>query len=500
MAQLIAKVLYGVEAVGNKLPHPTILFIWLCLLVVLLSAWLAGVDAATVHPVTGELVEARNLASGWGLREMLSHAVSNFTGFAPVGTVIVAILGIGCAEHSGFIGTLLRWSVAKAKGSIVTMVVVFAGVMSSVAADAGYVVLIPLAGLVFHTMGRPPLAGMAAAFAGVSGGFSANLVLGPIDVILAGLTTEALQADASLARTIGPESNYYFMVASVVFITLLVTWITERIVAPAFQTDEAPVEDQHAMYRRLSPREGKGLFWALISGLLVMSLFALAVVPEQGILRNPETGAILTSPFMSGIVVVIAVIFAAMGTAYGLATGVYKSGADWVGSMEKSLQGLAGYLVLMFFAAQFVAWFSWSGLGPLISITGANYLQQADWSPYLILLAFVMMAALVNIFVGSMSAKWAVMAPIFVPMLALIGINPEVTQAAYRIGDGSTNVITPLMPYFPVVLAFMQRYKSDMRIGTLTAMMLPYSVALLIGWSVFLALWLWLGIPLGPGY
>ena len=499
---ILQRTLNFIERTGNRLPHPTILFVYLCLFVFSLSALLSFIGVSAVHPVTGQLVEVKNLASGWGLREMLLKAVKNFTGFAPVGTVIVAMLGIGFAEHSGLISALLKSIVAKANTVMVTSLVVFAGVMSSIAADAGYVVLIPLAGLVFHSLGRAPLAGMAAAFAGVSGGFSANLVLGPVDVILSGLSTEALKADPSIAQVVSPAANYYFMIASVLFVTLVATFITEKVVIP--NLDKAGQKDPSATLHFaqddsvLNADELRGIKYSALALLAYLVLLAVAVVPESGILRNPATQSILKSPFMSGIVVVIAVGFAIAGSVYGFVTKSFQSGADWVASMEKALQGLASYLVLMFFAAQFVAWFSWSGIGPVISITGANALQNADSSPYVILLAFVLLTATINLFVGSMSAKWAVMAPVFVPMLALTGISPEITQVAYRIGDSSTNIITPLMPYFPVVIAFMQRYQPDIKLGTLIAMMLPYSIAFLMGWSVFLGAWLMLGIPLGP--
>ena len=493
---IIQHALNSIERTGNRLPHPTILFVYLCLCVFGLSALLSFIGVSAVHPVTGQLVEVKNLASGWGLREILLKAVSNFTGFAPVGTVIVAMLGIGFAEHAGLISALLKSIVTKANTVMVTALVVFAGVMSSIAADAGYVVLIPLAGLVFHSLGRAPLAGMAAAFAGVSGGFSANLVLGPVDVILSGLSTEALKADPSIAQVVSPAANYYFMIASVLFVTLVATFITEKVVIPNLDAPQDTVIDTSD--QALNADELRGIQYSALALLGYFILLGVAVLPESGILRDPATQSILKSPFMSGIVVVIALGFAIAGSVYGFVTKSFQSGADWVASMEKALQGLAGYLVLMFFAAQFVAWFSWSGIGPVISIAGANALQNADSSPYVILLAFIVLTATINLFVGSMSAKWAVMAPVFVPMLALAGISPEITQVAYRIGDSSTNIITPLMPYFPVVIAFMQRYQPDIKLGTLIAMMLPYSIAFLMGWSVFLGGWLMLGIPLGP--
>ncbi|EDY86489.1 efflux pump component MtrF [gamma proteobacterium HTCC5015] len=354
LANAVQNALLRIERLGNSLPHPTLLFVALCAFVVLLSALLAALNIQAEHPISGDSVAVKSLLSAWGLREMLTHSVSNFTGFTPVGTVVVAMLGIGFAESSGLLKTLLSVLVRSAKGALITFFVVVAGVLSSLAADAGYVVLVPLAGVVFYAAGRPAVVGMAAAFAGVSGGFSANFLLGPVDVILAGLTTEALALDSNLAREVGVAGNYYFMVASVFIVGAIGTWVTERVVLPLYyrsyaseaaENGDGELSSQTSQNTALSVTEKRGLLGAAFASVVFMLLVAWLVVPEGAPLRHPETGEFLRSPFMSGIVAVSAAFFAVAGSAYGFLTGAFKSGSDWVGSMEDAMRGLASYLV-----------------------------------------------------------------------------------------------------------------------------------------------------------
>jgi len=492
----VMRILNAIERVGNKMPHPTWLFVLLTLFVVVLSAVMAGIGVSADNPVTGKTVEAVSLISGEGLRLILTHAVSNFTNFAPVGVVLVAMLGIGIAEQSGMLGSLLRKLVSSAPDSLLTFIVVVAGVLSSMAADAGYVVLIPLAGALFHAAGRPPLAGIAAAFAGVSAGFSANLMLGPIDALLSGITTEAAQLIDSEAY-VSPAANYYFMVVSTFLIGLLGTFVTNKIVIPYLaKSQTGDVEEVEV--EQASPLEGKalrnvGLFTAVFVGLILLS-----ILPEGAPLRDPETGSIVTSPFIGGIVVIISLYFALAGTIFGYSVKKFGSTTDVVQSMESTMSTMAGYLVLMFFAAQFVNYFGWTNLGMITAIKGAAWLETLSMSATSIILIFVLMTAMINMLIGSASAKWALLAPVFVPMLMLSGIDPEMTQVAYRVGDSVTNIITPLMPYFGIVVAFAQKYDKQAGIGNIAAVMLPYSAVLLIGWACLLTLWLSVGWPLGP--
>ena len=483
-----------IERAGNRLPTPTILFIYLCALVLFLSfiAELFGVSAT--HPITQAEIKSVNLLSRFGLHEMLSKSVSNFTQFAPLGTVLIAILGIGIADKSGLINALLKITVARTPDKWLTFIIVLAGVLSNLAADTGYVVLIPLAALAFIGAGRNPLLGIAAAFAGVSGGYSANLLIGPVDAILAGISTEA-SAISGQVHEVSVAGNYYFMLASTLLVALVGTLVTEKIVGPRYTHSTTTEKSSNA----LSTHEKKALKWVGLFTMVFIILFLIGLLPENGILRASPGETIAQSPAIKGIVIVITIYAALCGIVYGKITGAFKRGEDISQAMDSTMQTMAGYIVLMFFAAQFVSYFSWSQLGSIIAITGANFLQFIDINSGVLLVLFVFSSALINLFIGSASAKWALLAPIFVPMFMLLGISPEATQTAFRIGDSTTNIITPLMPYYGVIIAFAQKYDKRCGIGTLAAMMLPYSIAFLICWTVMLIIWFALDIPLGPG-
>ena len=483
-----------VETLGNRLPHPTTLFIWFCFLVLILSWLLSMLGSSTIHPVDGSTVAVTNLLSQEGLHKILTKTVRNFTQFAPVGTVLIAMLGLGIAEKSGLLGALLQRMVAKAGGRGLSAIVVFAGVMSSLAADAGYVVLIPLAGIVFASAGKHPLAGMAAAFAGVSGGYSANLLIGPIDAVLAGISSEAAQL-IEPDREVSIFSNYYFIVLSTFLITALGTIITEKVTLPALpawsnaNANESSSADE--------AKQSAGLRNAGLTLLACLLLIAWGIVPEHGVLRDSAAGSISQSPILKGIVTVISLIGALCGVAYGMTLQRYQEKGSVIKDMEDTFATMASYLVLMFFAAQFVNYFGWSNIGMVLAIKGANWLHALALPPVFLLSIFILMSAFINLLVGSASAKWALLAPVFIPMFLLLGIAPEQVQAAYRVGDSSTNIITPLMPYFGVVVAFMQRYQKDLGVGTIMSLMLPYSMAFLIGWSLVFAFWIGFDIPLG---
>lgn len=490
MAAALLRLLDRLEAAGNRLPPPTWLFVWLCGAVLLLSALAAALGWQASWPDGGRTVTAVNLLSGEGVRRILAETVSNFTGFAPVGPVIVAMLGLGLAERAGLLGGLLAALVQLTRRRGLPFLVALAAVLSHVTLDAGYVVVIPLAGLLFHRAGLPPLAGIACAFAGVSGGYAANLLISPADAMLAGITTEAARTVAP-AASVAVTANYWFMAASAFLVAGIIAAITQRLVIPrlADTPTEAAVEvtDLHPAGAR-----AVAAWTVLVAGACLAGL-----LPADGVLRG-EDGSLLKSPLLHGIVVLVAVYFGVAGLLYGRLNGTWRRAADCVPALEDTLRQLAGYLVLMFFAAQFVAWFKWSQLGEMLAVAGAGGLRALDLSPVLLLVLFVLLTALIDLFIGSASAKWALMAPVFVPMFLLAGIAPEATQAAYRVGDSTANIVTPLMPYFPMVVAFAQRWQKDTGIGTLMALMLPYSLALLLGWTLFLALWLGLGWPLGP--
>jgi aminobenzoyl-glutamate transport protein len=490
------RVLGGIERVGNALPHPASLFAILAATVVVLSAGAAALDLVVTHPGTGEPVRPVSLLTLAGFHRMLREAVRNFTGFAPLGTVLVAMLGMGVMESSGLIGTTLRLLVMSAPPRLLTLVIVFAGVMSNTAAEIGYVLLVPLAGTIFLSAGRHPLAGMAAAFAGVSGGYSANLLLGTVDPLLAGLSEEAARL-VDPAYRVNPAANYYFMAASTFVITAAGTWVTERVVVPrlgAYSGDVAR-EEVHP----LTPDERRGLRWALLATVLFALVLLAGTVPANGFLRDPQTGDLLHSPFLSGIVTLIFLFGASTGIAYGFGARRYKSDKDVVAGMGKAMSTLGSYMVLVFFAAQFVAYFGWTNLGLIVAVEGAELLKASGLGGLPLMFCFVLAAAFLNLFMGSASAKWAVMAPVFVPMFMLIGYTPELTQAAYRIGDSVSNVVSPMMSYFALIVAFFERYDRKAGIGTVIATMLPYTTVFLIAWSVLLLGWMALGLPVGPG-
>jgi aminobenzoyl-glutamate transport protein len=500
----IDRFLTFVERAGNLLPHPATLFAGFALLVVVLS-WVASLfDLTVTHPGTGATIEVVNLMSRQGLDMILSKMVVNFTGFAPLGTVLVALLGIGIAEGSGLIGTVLRLFVLSAPKKLLTFVIVFSGVLSNTASEVGYVLLVPLAAIIFLAAGRHPLAGLAAAFAGVSGGYSANLLLGTIDPLLAGLSEEAARI-IDPTYEVNPAANYYFMFISTFLIALLGTWTTEKIVIPRLGIYDGDAKAE--ALEKLTKAEKKGLLYALVAILLFIGWCLLGLIPENGYLRS-ESGDILKSPFMSGIVALIFLSAAIGGIAYGLGAKTIKNDVDVMKGMSKSMETLGSYIVLVFFAAQFVAYFNWTNLGLIFAVKGAGALQafidfvQIDNKiilTILIMVPFVLVAAFINLIMGSASAKWAIMAPVFIPMFMLLGYSPEFTQLAYRIGDSVTNIISPMMSYFALIVAFIERYDKKAGIGTVISVMIPYSFVFFIGWIFLLIIWIMLGLPIGPG-
>lgn len=490
------KFLSIVERTGNALPHPASLFIIFAFLVVLLSWLLSALGTSVIHPGTGKDISVFNLVSVPGMHMMLTKAVSNFTSFAPLGTVLVALLGIGIAEGSGLIGTLLRLIVNSSPAKLLTMVIVFAGVISNTASEVGYVLLVPLSAVIFQTAGRHPIAGLAAAFAGVSGGYSANLLLGTIDPLLSGLSEEAARIIDPQYK-VNPACNYYFMAVSTFLITGLGTIVTERIVEPRLGTYTGAASTDEL--RTLTALEKRGLLYAGIAALLFTVFVLGGLLPTDGYLRNPEDGDILHSPFMSGIVTLIFVSAALVGIAYGIGSKSIKSDADIMKGMSKSMETLGSYIVLVFFAAQFVAYFNWTNIGLVAAVKGAELLKASGLGSIQLMISFILIAALINLVMGSASAKWAIMAPVFIPMFMLLGLSPEFTQVAYRIGDSVTNIISPMMSYFALIAAFMQRYDKNAGLGTIISTMLPYSFVFLLGWTLLLIIWMVFDLPLGFG-
>ena len=505
--------LNGVEWLGNALPHPVTLFAILAVFIVLLSGVLSWLGVAVADPrpegapgrAADGIIEVVSLVNAEGLRRIVENLVGNFAGFVPLGTVLVAMLGVGVAERSGLLSAAIRGMVLGAPPKLVTAMIVFAAVLSNTASEMGYVVMIPLAAAIFHALGRHPLAGLAAAFAGVSGGYSANLLLGTVDPLLAGITEAAAQI-IEPGYFVHPAVNWYFMISSTFLVTAIGTWVTTAIVEPRlgrYDPSEAAEDlDETDRLAPLTDRERRGLRWAGVATLTIGALVALMVVPSWGALREPGAEDTITAitPFLRGIVALVFVFFLVPGFVYGRVTGVMRNDRDVIDAMAGAMSSLGLYIVLVFFAAQFVAFFGWTQLGQITAVVGAQFLQDINLTGPAVFLLFIPMCMLVNLSLGSASAQWAVTAPIFVPMLMLTGYSPEVIQAAYRIGDSTTNIITPMMSYFGLILAFATRYVRNLGIGTLIATMLPYSIALAVGWIGWFYIYVFgLGLPVGPG-
>lgn len=493
---LISRFLSIIEKVGNALPHPATLFAIFAFVIIIVSGIASMFHLEVIHPGTQETIKPFSLLSVEGLHLILTKMVTNFTSFAPLGTVLVSLLGIGIAESSGLIGTSLRLLVISAPKRLLTFVLVFAGVISNTASEVGYVLLVPLAAIIFLAAGRHPIAGLAAAFAGVSGGYSANLLLGTIDPLLAGLSEEAARI-IDPSYQVNPAANYYFMFASTFFISLAGTWVTEKIVVPRlgeYKGDAKPEE-----IRKLTELEKRGLKYATVAAFLFLVFLLAGTVPGDGFLRDPKTGDLLRSPFMQGIVAFIFLGAGITGIAYGVGAKTLKNDSDVMKGMGKAMETLGIYIVLTFFAAQFVAFFNWTNLGLIFAVKGAEVLKASGLGDIPLMLSFIIVAAIINLFMGSASAKWAIMAPVFIPMFMLLGYSPEFTQAAYRVGDSVTNIISPMMSYFALIVAFLEKYDKKAGIGTVIATMIPYSVAFLLVWTILLIIWITFGIPLGPG-
>ena len=487
-----------VERVGNKLPDPAVLFIALLFIVWVLSWLLSYVAFDVVDPRSSEALVINNLLSGSALTEFMSVMVTNFSHFHPVGVVLVAMLGIGVAEATGFINTGLRALLNVTSDRFLTPMVIMVGIASHTAADAGYVLVIPLGGVIFYAAGRHPLAGIAAAFAGVSGGFSASFIPSSIDPLLQGLS----QAGARIldpAIELNPLNNYFFTTASSLLIIGIGWYVTSKIIEPRLKGTQidGDAEDLPEMHD-LQDKERTGLRWSLIAMLLGVILLVATALPAGSPWRD-ATGNISSfqAPLMRSIVSLIFFLFLIPGVVYGIVAGTVKSSKDIIVGMTKSMHSMAYYLVIMFFIAQFVYAFGQSNLGVLLALQGAAFLKAMAMPAAVTIIGIIILTAVVNIFVGSASGKWGLLAPIFIPMLMSLGISPDLTQAAYRVGDSSTNIITPLMPYFPLVVVYCQRYVKGTGIGTLTALMLPYSMSFLTLWTIFLLIYFAIGLPLG---
>ena len=503
-------VLNWIERSGNKLPDPVFIFVWCIFTVIIISVIASFFGYSAFHPTlldeTGNkmIIHAESLLSASNIQRLLVDMPSTFTDFHPLGYVLVVMLGAGVAERSGLFATAMSASMSKAPKFLLTPAVALIGMIGNLAADAAYVVLIPLAGVVFAAANRHPIAGIAAAFAGVSGGFSANLIPGQLEPLLFGITEAAAESlDPSWnANMVG---NWYF-ISGMTLVFLPVIWfVTDRIIEPRLNM-HMPSDGKSqtagivkSPESELTQNEIRGLRYSGLALLGVVFLWVLlCVLPGTPLINESEQGISRFNPLLQSLVAGFFILFLAVGWAYGHGAGSIKDHRDVVKMMSESMSDLAYYLVLAFTAAHFVAMFNWSNLGLIFAINGASFLETSNLPDSILLSLIILFGAIINLFIGSASAKWALLAPVLVPMLMLLGISPEMSTAAYRVGDGATNIITPLMPYFPLILIFCQRWQKEFGIGSLAATMLPFSIALLLSGLVMTALWVIFSLPLGP--
>ena len=502
---LAQRLLDGVERVGNLAPHPAVLFLGLIVLVVALSQILhlagASVTYQRINPETHEIEKqtttVSSLLSGDGIRFIATSVVPNFINFGPVGIILVAMIGVGLAERSDLFGSLIRMIVLVAPRQVMTAIVVALGVVSSVASDAGYLVLIPLGAASFHSLGRHPLAGLAAAFSGVAAAFGVNFFVKPIDGILVEMTNDAIHL-VDPTRSIDMTSNLYFGIGSSLGLIAVCTFVTEWLVEPRlgkYQGD-APTSGSSG---GLSPAESRGLWFALVAGVGVLAVLLLLALPAGAPLRNPETGALIgDSPFMNSLVFLIMLVFLATGLAYGIGARTLSSTKAVLDAITQTFADLGGLLFLFFVISQFVAYFNYSNIGTIAAVQLANWLKEAELNSVTLLLAFILIGFVLCFPLPNILPKWAIMAPIFVPLFIKLGIDPEVVLAAYRVSDSPPNVINPLLPHFALVVGFAQRYDKDAGVGTIVALMLPFTLWTMVAWILVFFAWFLLGLPFGP--
>ncbi|MFC2130829.1 AbgT family transporter [Bacteroidota bacterium] len=493
-----------VERIADKLPDPFFLFMFLAAIILIIS-WIASAyNAYVIHPGTGEKAYVINLLNAEGIRRMFTELVKNFIEFPPLGVVLAALIGIGVADKSGLFSAAMRKLVYIVPKWALTFTLIFVSVNSNFIGDAGLVIMPAMGALLFASVGRHPIAGLTAAFAGVCGGFSANMFITILDPLLSGFTHAAAQM-LDESYQVFPTANYYFMIVSTFLISFVGTFVNRKFVEPRLgkwkpQKVEIKGENEELLsennFHNLTKTENKGLIFSGITFLVLIAILSLMVIPENGILRDSDGGLM---PFYHSIIAMIIIIFLIPGTVFGITTGSIKRSADLAKMMTSTMGAMGAYLILAFAAGQFVAYFKWSNLGIVTAVQGANFLKGIGLENIPLIVAFLTFSAIMNIFIYSASAKWAILSPVFVPMLMILGYTPEMTQLIYRVGDSITNMITPLLPYFPIVIAFAKKYDKDISFGKLISNLMPYSIAFYIVWTIFLVIWMLIDLPIGPG-
>jgi aminobenzoyl-glutamate transport protein len=506
---VMQRFLDGVERVGNMVPHPVVIFLILIAIVVVLSTLLSlfgvGVTHEQVNPATQKVetvrTELRGLLNADGIRFIYSSLIPNFMSFTAVGLMIGAMIGAGVAEASGLVNALIRKLVLVSPAWALTYILAFCGIVSSIAADAGYLVLLPLAGVAYMSVGRHPLAGLALGFAAVAGAFTVNMLIKPLDAVLVEFTNDAAHL-VDPNKSIGLASNLFFSFASVIFLTVLIAFITDRIVAPRLGSYTPPAGAQVSAADEgsgaLSDAEQKGLRYALYGLIGIIVVFALLTLPPHAPLRNPQTGELIgNSPFMNGLIALIMITFLVTGWCFGIGAGTLRTLSEVIAAMEKAVSGLGGTIFLFFVLSQFVAYFTYTNMGTVMALSLSEVLQASNVGPLALLIGFILVVAIIDLLITGAIAKWAIFAPVFVPLLIKLGVEPEAVLAAYRVGDSPMNAITPLNAYFALMVGFTQKYDPKSGVGTVVSLMLPYVVWMFVLWTALFALWKVLGLPWG---
>ncbi|WP_447956661.1 AbgT family transporter [Vreelandella sp. EE7] len=493
-SSLMLKSLSGVEKLGNKLPHPFLLFIWLTLIVAIISVIGSFLEWSVIHPLTNETINVRNLLGAEGLYFALTSVIPNFVEFKPLGLVLVTILGVGIAEKTGFFEAVIKKTLLRTPAKLVTYMVFFVGITGNLASDAAYMIVPPLAALIFKSVGRNPIAGLAAGIAAVGCGFTANIFIAGTDMLLSGITTEAASAvdpDAIVYAT----DNWFFMIASVFFLSFAGVVVSEKIVEPRLgnykgsnneEVSDLPIEANKALRRAF-----------ISAAIFLFVVTTLCLVPGSILLT--EDGGILGSPLLNNIVIFITLFFAVVGIVYGINVNKIKSTKDVVDFMGQTVAEMSGFIVLIFIVSQFIAYLKWTNITIFLAVEGAAVLSGMSLDGPLLLVAFVFLSTFLNMFITSGSAQWSLMAPVFVPMFMILGFEPAFTQLAFRIGDSATNFITPLQPFVAVMLGFLYKYDKNAGFGKHVSLVLPYTLMFLFAWLVLLSFFMVFDLPIGPG-
>jgi aminobenzoyl-glutamate transport protein len=487
--------LQWVERVGNKIPNPFLLFVYLIAILMVASAVISWLNITAVNPSNGEIIHVKNLLSVEGIQWILPNVIKNFSGFTPLGSILALVIGAGLAERVGLLQSLMYKMASKVNARYASYMVIFIAFFSHISSDAALVVMPPLGALIFLAVGRHPVAGLLAAIAGVGCGFTANLLIVTTDVLLSGLSTEAAKA-INPAVQVSVIDNWYFMAASVILLTIVGAILTDKFVEPRLPVYRG---ERNEEMKKLTPEQNRGLMASGIAALVFIGLVALLVIPEAAPLRNPKTGGIIPSPFIQGIVPLIILFFFVISVPYGMVTKQIRSASDVPDLLVDPMKSMAGFVVMVFPLSQFVAFFNWSNMGKFMAIGLTDVLENLGMTGIPAFLGLIFLSALLCMFIASGSAIWSILAPIFVPMFMLLGFHPAFAQIVFRVADSSVIPLAPMSPFVPLFLGFLQRYNKEAKLGTYYSLVLPYPIVFFVVWLLMLVGWYLLGLPIGPG-